>query len=74
MASVSAPDGRLTFLFVNLRGDPDNGAGSPGPRHRLDPGLADHRTVAHMMCDHQNKMTDIYDKFDHEPSETWKRS
>src|SRR5262249_58716373 len=27
---------------------------------------ADHRTVAEMMRDHQNKMTDIYDKLDHE--------
>jgi flagellar biosynthesis GTPase FlhF len=34
----------------------------------------DHRTVAQMMRDHQNKMADIYDKLDHELSETWRRS
>ena len=34
----------------------------------------DHRTVAQMMYDHQNKMTDIYDKLDHELSEAWRRS
>jgi hypothetical protein len=34
----------------------------------------DHRTVAQMMRDHQNKMTDIYDKLDHELSEAWRRS
>jgi hypothetical protein len=34
----------------------------------------DHRTVAQMMRDHQNKMADIYDKFDHELSEAWRRS
>jgi hypothetical protein len=33
----------------------------------------DHRTVAQMMRDHQNKMADIYEKFDHELSEKWRR-
>jgi hypothetical protein len=32
----------------------------------------DHRTVAQMMRDHQNKMADIYEKFDHELSEKWR--
>jgi len=53
-------------------GDPDNGADSPGPRHQLDPGRVDHRTVAQMMCDRQNKTADIYDKLDHELSERWR--
>jgi hypothetical protein len=34
----------------------------------------DHRTIEQMMHDHQNKMTDVYDKLDHELSETWRRS
>jgi DnaJ-class molecular chaperone len=34
----------------------------------------DHRTVQQAMRDHQNKMADIYDKLDHELSETWRRS
>jgi hypothetical protein len=34
----------------------------------------DHRTVAQMMRDHQNKMADIYNKLDYELSEKWRRS
>jgi hypothetical protein len=34
----------------------------------------DHRTIEQRMRDHQNKMTDIYDKLDHELSEKWSRS
>jgi len=34
----------------------------------------DHRTIAQMMYDQQNKMTDIYDTFDRELSEAWRRS
>jgi hypothetical protein len=35
---------------------------------------SDYRNVAQMTRDHQNKMADIYDKLDHELSETWRRS
>jgi hypothetical protein len=34
----------------------------------------DHRTVAQMMRDHQVRMSSIYEKFDHELSEAWRRS
>jgi hypothetical protein len=46
---------------------PNAATHSESARHR------DHSTVEQMMRDHQNKMADVYDKFDCELSEKWRR-
>ena len=43
-------------------------------RHTKSAHRRDYHTPEQMMRDHQNKMADIYDKLDHELSETWRRS
>jgi hypothetical protein len=50
----------------------DNIVGN-APTHTESACRRDHRTMQQMMRDHQNKMTEIYDKLDHELSERWRR-